>query len=134
MSYALRMLETFPGTAVADRDALAACIDACFDCAQTCTACADACLAEDGDLSSCIRLNLDCAAQTLATGQAVTRQMAANPQLLQTSLAACVDACTRCAEECEGHARHGMTHCAVCAEACRTCEQACNTLIAALFA
>ncbi|CAA9569888.1 MAG: hypothetical protein AVDCRST_MAG33-2412, partial [uncultured Thermomicrobiales bacterium] len=30
MSFALRMLETFPSTAVADTDTLAACIDACF--------------------------------------------------------------------------------------------------------
>lgn len=133
MSYATRMLTTYPGAASASADTLAICIDACFDCAQACTACADACLGEQqvADLVRCMRLDLDCADQCLATGAAVTRQTA-DPQALRASLAACADACNRCATECEGHAKHGMEHCAVCAEACRRCEQACNALIAEL--
>lgn len=45
MSYAQQMIQTHPNPAIA-ADALATCIEACFDCAQVCTACADACLGE----------------------------------------------------------------------------------------
>jgi len=136
LSYAVQFLSAHPGSTTVSSDTLAACIEACFDCAQACTACADACLAEQtvADLVRCIRLDQDCADQCLATGQTVTRQTTADPQALRASLAACVDACNRCATECEEHARHGMEHCAVCAEACRRCEQACNALITELMA
>lgn len=136
MSDALTMLEAYPGQTVASPTTLATCIDACFGCAQVCAACADACLAEDGglDLAICIRRDLDCAAQCLATGQTVTRQTAADIQALRASLMACVDACGRCAEACERHAAHGLAHCATCADACRRCERACSALIAELLA
>lgn len=130
------MLTTYPGRTSASTEKLAVCIDACFAYARACTACADACLSEQnvGDLARCVRLDLDCAGQCLATGATVTRQTAADPRALRASLAACVDSCNRCAEEREGHAQHGMEHCAICAEACRRCEQACNALIVELTA
>lgn len=135
MTYAGDMLSQFPGSPVADAGRLTACIDACFACAQTCNACADACLSEERNgLQTCIRLDLDCADQCIATGNAVTRQTAASVEILRSSLTACRDACQRCAEECAQHARHGMEHCATCARACRACEQACGDLLSALAA
>jgi hypothetical protein len=94
-----------------------------------CTSCAHACLAEDHvqELTRCIRLNLDCADVCDATGRVLTRQTSFEPQLAQSMLDACVQACRACAEECERHADH-HEHCRICAEACRRCEQACSDL------
>ncbi len=105
------MLSTYPGRTSASTETLAVCIDACFAYAQACTACADACLSEQSvaELVGFIRLDLDCADQCLATGAAVTRQTAADPQVLRASLAAYADACDRCATQYEGHARHGWS-------------------------
>ena len=41
------MLSSHPEAGGVVNDALAQCIEACFDCAQACMSCADACLAED---------------------------------------------------------------------------------------
>lgn len=63
MSYARQLLDSYPGTAMADAGVLTATIDALNDSAQACTACADGDLAEHNvaDLLTCIRLCLDCA-------------------------------------------------------------------------
>lgn len=131
MSVAQRMIQANPNHYLGG-DALAECIQACFDCAQACTACADACLGEQDvkPLVRCIRLDLDCADVCDASGRIVSRETATDPRMLRVVLEACAIACRLCGDECEIHAQHGMEHCAVCAEACRACEQACNTLIA----
>jgi hypothetical protein len=131
MAYAKRTLETTPAEPTFDADALANCIEACFECGQTCTACADACLAEDmaKELTRCIRLNLDCADVCETTGRALSRQVGADTALLRAFAQTCADACRVCAEECERHADM-HEHCRVCAEACQRCEQACNELAA----
>ncbi len=74
MSQADAMLDTYPADlGRVDKQALTACIEACFDCAQTCTACADACLSEQmvAELTKCIRSNLEPGARCLpgAVGQ-----------------------------------------------------------------
>src|SRR5215212_2860352 len=62
MTRAREMLDTHPGSAAMDTDALVECIDACFECAQTCTACADACLGEEmvEHMKRCITMCLNC--------------------------------------------------------------------------
>jgi hypothetical protein len=132
MTVARDMLQATPTKVGYEADALAACIDACFDCAQACTACADACLGEDmvADLRRCITLDLNCADICAATGAVLSRLTGDDPGLTEAALTACRDACRRCGEECESHA--GMhEHCRICAEACRRCEQACDRLLAA---
>jgi hypothetical protein len=47
MSYARKMLDTYPRDFNLDAGTLAATIDALSDCAQACTACADDCLSEE---------------------------------------------------------------------------------------
>ena len=96
-------------------------------CALICTSCADACLAEEmvGQLTQCIRLNLDCADVCQMAATAAVRQAGGNVELLRPLLSACIEACRRCAEECEGHAAH-MEHCRICADHCRRCEHACR--------
>jgi hypothetical protein len=53
MSYAKRMLDTYPRDFNLDAGILAATIDALSDCAQACTACADDCLSEEMVCMSC---------------------------------------------------------------------------------
>jgi Domain of Unknown Function (DUF326) len=127
------MLDAYPREVSLDRGLLFACLDACYACAESCTQCADDCLAEESvqELTTCIRLNLDCADICAATGRVVSRRTGYDPELTSAVLRACIEACRKCAEECDIHAAHGMEHCRVCAAACRRCEQACKELLAA---
>ena len=128
------MLETYPkDLGDIDKQALAACIEACFECVQTCTACADACLSEDmvAELTKCIRTNLDCADVCDATGRVLSRHTGYDANITRAVLEACQMACKACADECEQHAQM-HEHCRVCAEACRRCERACADLLATL--
>src|SRR5215212_3045211 len=112
MTRAREMLDTHPGSAAMDTDALIECIDACFECAQTCTACADACLGEEmvEHMKRCITMCLNCSDVCATTGRIVSRQT-----------------------ESEHHATEmNMEHCRVCAEACRRCEEACNLALSAV--
>ena len=131
MTLTQQMLDTTPSELGYDQDALAECIAACFDCTQACTACADACLGEDqvAQLRACITLDLNCADLCAATGRILSRQTSYDPGLSRAALAACRDACDRCAAECESHGDH-HEHCRVCAQACRRCAQACAALLA----
>jgi hypothetical protein len=132
MTASTEMLRTTPMPIGYDREALAACIDSCFECAQACTACADACLGEEmvADLRSCITIDLNCADICEATGRVLSRQTGYDAEVSRAALTACRDACRRCAEECERHADM-HEHCRICAEVCRRCEQACDRLLAA---
>jgi hypothetical protein len=129
MRHLTEMLEAHPQAAASE--ALVRCIEQCFACAVSCTSCADACLAEEDvhELVRCIRLNLDCADVCETTGRMLTRQTSSEPRLARSMLAACVQTCRVCAEECERHAAH-HDHCRICAEDCRRCEQACEELLA----
>ncbi len=132
MTVSTEMLSTTPSAFGYDSEALAACIDACFECAQACTACADACLGEEmvADLRRCITTDLNCADICGAAGRVLSRQTGYDAELTRAALTACRDVCRRCAEECERHADM-HEHCRICAEACRRCEQACDRLLAA---
>jgi hypothetical protein len=137
MTHAREMLDTHPGTALMDADALIECIEACFDCAQTCTSCADACLGEGmvEHMRRCVTMCLNCSDVCATTGRVVTRQTEAEPAMVRAALQACAEACRLCGEECEHHATEmDMEHCRVCAEACRRCEEACNRALSAVGA
>jgi hypothetical protein len=131
---ARQMLDAYPREFTVDRDLLVPCIEACYDCADSCTQCADACLAEESvqELTTCVRLNLDCADICAATGRVVSRQTGYDADVTGAALRACIQACRSCAAECDIHAAHGMEHCRICAEECRRCEQACEELLAAI--
>ena len=133
MARAATMLETYPADlGRVDRQALAACIEACVECAQACTACADACLSEDpaANLGRCIRTNLDCADVCETTGRVLSRHTGYDANVTRTVVQACIAACRSCAEECVRHSMY--EHCQVCAESCRRCEQACQQLLDSL--
>jgi Domain of Unknown Function (DUF326) len=133
MSYATRMLDTFPGTFNLDAGVLAATTDAVNDCAQACTGCADDDLSERdiAELAKCIRLNLDCADVCAATVRVISRQTEYDANLTRSLVEACATACKSCGDECQRHAEM-HEHCRVCAEACRRCERACRQLLAAM--
>lgn len=128
------MLDAHPTRSVVfDHGTLSECLNACFECAAICTICADACLSEKEHLihlTRCIRLNSECAAACLATGQMLARQGESETALLHAQLRSCVAVCRACEEECHGHASDmNMRHCAICAESCRRCAAACETLL-----
>src|SRR5262245_22121061 len=103
MSVVRAMFQTHPEKP-SHADAISRCIDACFNCVEICTACADACLAESRieSLTSCIRLNLDCAAVCSATGSIMARaNKRGNRQPLEAQLTTCIAFCSACAGECE---------------------------------
>lgn len=128
-----QMLATHPRSPELDHAALSRCIEECVACAQSCTACADACLGEEsvGELTRCIRLNLDCADLCEAAGKILSRQTHFDAELARTVVLACAEACRRCGDECERHAEH-HEHCRVCADACRRCEQACADILSTI--
>ena len=131
---ARRMLQTYPRDYNVDTDVLVRCIEACYDCAHACTACADDCLSEEnaGQMTKCIRLNLDCADVCQTTGRIVSRQTEYDANLTRTIVEACVQSCKSCGDECEQHGQQGMEHCRICSDACRRCEQACQELLSAI--
>ncbi len=133
MSYARRMLDTYPRSFDVEAGLLAATIDALTDCAQACTADNAADLSEQNvaEMVRCIRLCSDCADVCAATGGVVSRQAEYDAGVVRPLLEACAAICRSCGDECERHAPH-HAHCRVCAEACRRCEQACRDLLAAL--
>jgi hypothetical protein len=114
-------------------DVIAGCVKACFGCAESCTMCADACLSEEQiiELRRCIRLNLDCAAVCIATGEIAARQTDPDRRVLSAQLHACIAACEVCGQECRRHASH-HDHCKLCAESCQLCAEACQRLVEAL--
>ena len=134
MTATQRMLESYPrDLGRIDRPLLLACIEACFECAQVCTACADACLSEKmvGDLTTCIRTNLDCADICETTGRVLSRHTGYDAHITARMLDACAQACQSCGDVCAQHSTM-QEHCRVCAESCRNCEEACRELLGAL--
>ncbi len=130
MSYARQMLAAYQPSFNVDADVLAAAIDALSDCAQACIADIDADLSEPNlaEMVTCIRLCLDCADVCAATLAVTSRPADEKASVASLLLAACVDICKACGDECERHARM-HEHCRVCAEACQRCEQACRELL-----
>jgi hypothetical protein len=132
-STTMRMLEAHPGPIALDRTQLAATIDILTMCSQACTACADACLSDDmvATLTTCIRLDLDCADICTTTARMLSRHTGYDVSIARSQLEACATACMSCAAECARHADM-REHCRICAEACVRCGRACRELIAAL--
>jgi hypothetical protein len=98
-------------------------INALRNCAVECNHCATACLDEQDVkmLSTCIKLDIDCAEICTIAAGFVARGSTHAGHILSE----CAEICNACAEECEKHAQHGMQHCKDCAEACRKCAEAC---------
>ena len=130
MSYARRMLDSYPRTFNLDAGLLAATIDALSDCVQACTADVDADLSEQdlAQMVRCIRLCLDCVDVCTATVGVTSRLAEYDANVIRPLLEACVAICKSCGDECQRHAQH-HEHCRICAEACQRCEQACRELL-----
>ena len=95
-------------------------------CSLFCTSCADACLAEDMDMTQCIRTCLDCADICAATASVGVRRSGRNVEMLRAQIETCIRACALCAEECE---RHDHEHCRLCAQMCRGCADDCRSAL-----
>jgi hypothetical protein len=133
VSYAKRMLQSYPRTFKFDAEVLAATIDALSDCAQACIADIDANLSEQNvtEMVTCIRLCLDCADVCTAAVGVTSRQNSYDGNVTRPLLESCVATCKSCGDECERHAQM-HEHCRVCAEACRRCERACREFLNAI--
>jgi hypothetical protein len=133
MTTTMPMLDTYPRSINLDRRELAATIDALIACSQACTACADACLSEDrvGDLTKCIRTDLDCADICATTAKVLSRHTGYDANISRSLLEACATACLSCAAECSMHV-DDYEHCRICADACSQCEVACRQLLASI--
>jgi Domain of Unknown Function (DUF326) len=133
MSYARRMLDTYPHHFGIDASLLALAIDALNDCVQACASDADADLSEGNltELVKCIRLCLQCTDVCAATAGVLSRTAEYDANVARPLVESCVAICRSCGDECERHA-HMHAHCRICAEACRRCEQACRELLAAM--
>jgi hypothetical protein len=120
------------GELLIDREAWAAAIDASAACAQACVTCADACLDVDGgrDLGTCVAVSEVCAELCRTTAASLSRIGHAAALPLHHLLVACIDACERCAAECEHH--DDLEHCRRCADACRRCAEACTPILRAV--
>src|SRR3954466_15014819 len=98
---ARQMLDAYPREVDGDRGLVVRCIEACYDCAESCTQCADDCLGEENvqELTTCIRLNLDCADICAATGRVVSRQTGVDATVTGAIVRACIAACRSCGDE-----------------------------------
>lgn len=95
-------------------------------CSLFCTSCADACVAEDMDMTQCIRTCLDCADICAATARIAVRRSGRNVEMLRAQIETCIRACELCAAECE---QHDHEHCRLCAQMCRECAGDCRSAL-----
>ena len=98
-------------------------------CAAICNSCADACLAEDMDMSQCVRTCLDCSDVCQATYRIATRRTGSNVEVIRAQLEACIRTCEICEAEC---AKHDNDHCRRCAQMCRECADDCRAALESL--
>ena len=100
-------------------------IDALNKCIAACNHCTTACLEEENVqmLTSCIKLDIDCAAICTLTASFLGRGSEHGKHLMKE----CIEVCNACADECEKHAHH-HDHCKQCAAACRACVAACSEM------
>ena len=100
-------------------------IDELNKCAVECSHCAMACLNEKDVkmLTTCIKLNIDCAEVCKTTASLLSRGSMHGIHLLNE----CGELCNQCADECEKHA--DMEHCQNCAEVCRECAEVCSEVV-----
>ena len=89
-----------------------------------CNHCFTACLKEEDvkTMSTCIKLDRDCADICSLTSSLISRGSEHGKHLLKE----CAEVCNKCAEECDKHVSMGMEHCKICAEACRACASVCR--------
>ena len=124
-----KMIAAHPDVAGNVNEPLATAVKHAMYCAAICNSCADACLAEEMDMSQCVRTCLDCADICAATSRIATRRTGSNEEALRAVLQACIRVCEICAEECE---RHDNDHCRLCAEMCRECARDCEAALATI--
>ena len=98
-------------------------------CAAIANSCADADSAEDGDMRQCIRACSDSSDICTATYRTASRRTAGNVQLIMSMFELCIQACERCAEECE---KHDNPHCKRCATMCRETIEDCRKALAVM--
>ncbi|MFN2361634.1 MAG: four-helix bundle copper-binding protein [Marinobacter sp.] len=108
-----------------DKNALDACIAACYRCASICDHCAVACLSEENvaQMARCIQMDMDCADACRFTAGAMAR----DSECFTTITRMCAEICKACGDECS---KHDHEHCQDCARSCLECADICKELAA----
>ncbi|HET6355427.1 four-helix bundle copper-binding protein [Streptomyces sp.] len=84
-----------------------------------------------GELTKCIRTDMDCADICNTTASVLSRRTGYDGNITRAMLKACATACKACADECGSHA--DMEHCHLCAlSALPAGLQACSDLLTSL--
>lgn len=132
MKYMRAIISNHPSYAADHNGELVACIEACMGAMAASAACADACLAEPDatEMTTCIRLNLDCSDLCAATGRILTRHVGHLTQEVIAQVNALAAVVAACGRECGQHAKDNE-HCGICAQACSVCVEACRHLAGA---
>ncbi|HTM95334.1 MAG TPA: four-helix bundle copper-binding protein [Croceibacterium sp.] len=121
-----KMIAEHPDVGSDYNESLGGAVKQAMYCAAICNSCADACIAEEMDMSRCIRLCLDCSDVCEATYRVASRRTDHNRELIRTLLATCIHACEICEAEC---VKHDNPHCHSCAQMCRECAEGCRTAL-----
>ena len=124
-----KMISEHPSVGSDYNEALGLAVKHAMYCAAICNSCADACLAEDMDMSQCVRTCLDCSDVCEATYRVASRRTGGNRGLIRNLLATCINACEICEAEC---VKHDNPHCRRCAEMCRECAEDCREALVTL--
>ncbi len=104
-------------------------IEALRKCAAACKGCAEECGKEINaeKLSTCIKLNMECADFCTQTASLITHGSDYDKKILQK----CIQICNNCATECRRYDH--MDHCKKCAALCEQCIMACLTTLSHLL-
>ena len=97
--------------------------------AKMTASCADACMAEDADMTQCVRLCLDASDVCEATGRLAVRRTGDDQPMLRELLEFTARMNEACAAECE---KHEHEHCRLCAQICREAAADCRNAAASL--
>lgn len=123
------MISEHPQVGAGYNESLGLAVRRAMLCSAICNSCADACLAEQMDMSQCVRLCLDCSDVCQATARVATRRTGHDRNLVRSLLAVCIEVCENCGAECVGH---DNAHCRRCAQMCRECADDCRVALADL--
>ena len=97
--------------------------------AKMTASCADACMAEEMDMTQCVRMCLDASDVCEATGRLAVRRTGDDQPMLRELLEFTARMCEACAAECE---KHDHEHCTLCAQICRETAADCRNAAASL--
>jgi hypothetical protein len=118
-----KMISLHPGSGRHVNQPLGDAVHHAMYAAKMTASCADSCMAEEMDMTACIRACLDASDVCDATARVGLRRTGSNVAVIRELLELCARVCDACAAECE---QHDHEHCKLCAQICRECAADCR--------